>query len=351
MSKILVTGGCGYIGSHTIVDLIENGYEVISVDNNSRSSDNVLKGIEQITGKKVKNYKVDLCNFDDTFAIFQENEDINGIIHFAAYKSVGESVKKPLMYFENNLTSLINVLKCVQEFQTPNFVFSSSCSVYGNPDEIPVTEKTVPKPAESPYGYTKQMGEQIVNEFAKNSGTQSILLRYFNPAGAHPSIAIGEMPIGKPENLIPAITQTAIGRIPKMFVHGTDYPTRDGSCIRDYIHICDLPTAHTLSLKYLEEAKNNNLCEVFNLGSGNGVSVLEAIHAFEKVSDLKLNYELGPRRPGDVIAVYANNDLAKELLGWNPRFSIEDMLSTAWKWELRLKADETVFTNQPGELN
>ena len=351
MSKILVTGGCGYIGSHTIVDLIENGYEVISVDNNSRSSDNVLKGIEQITGKKVKNYKVDLCNFDDTFAIFQENEDINGIIHFAAYKSVGESVKKPLMYFENNLTSLINVLKCVQEFQTPNFVLSSSCSVYGNPDEIPVTEKTVPKPAESPYGYTKQMGEQIVNEFAKNSGTQSILLRYFNPADAHPSIAIGEMPIGKPENLIPAITQTAIGRIPKMFVHGTDYPTRDGSCIRDYIHICDLANAHTLSLKYLEEAKNNNLCEVFNLGSGNGVSVLEAIHAFEKVSDLKLNYELGPRRPGDVIAVYANNDLAKELLGWNPRFSIEDMLSTAWKWELRLKADETVFTNQPGELN
>ena len=239
----------------------------------------------------------------------------------------------------------------MQEFQTPNFVFSSSCSVYGNPDEIPVTEKTVPKPAESPYGYTKQMGEQIVNEFAKNSGTQSILLRYFNPAGAHPSIAIGEMPIGKPENLIPAITQTAIGRIPKMFVHGTDYPTRDGSCIRDYIHICDLANAHTLSLKYLEEAKNNNLCEVFNLGSGNGVSVLEAIHAFEKVSDLKLNYELGPRRPGDVIAVYANNDLAKELLGWNPRFAIEDMLSTAWKWELRLKADETVFTNQPGELN
>jgi UDP-glucose 4-epimerase len=195
------------------------------------------------------------------------------------------------------------------------------------------------------------MGEQIVSQFAKSSGTQSILLRYFNPAGAHPSNAIGEMPIGKPENLIPAITQTAIGRIPKMYVHGTDYPTRDGSCIRDYIHICDLAHAHTLSLKYLEKAKNNSLCEVFNLGSGNGVSVLEAIHAFEKVSNLKLNYELGPRRPGDVIAVYANNDLAKELLGWTPRFAIEDMLSTAWKWELRLKADETVFTSQPGELN
>lgn len=351
MSKILVTGGCGYIGSHTIVDLIENGYEVISVDNNSRSNDNVLKGIEQITGKKVKNYKVDLCNFDDTFAIFQENEDINGIIHFAAYKSVGESVEKPLLYFENNLTSLINLLKCVQEFQTPHFVFSSSCSVYGNPDEIPVTEKTVPKPAESPYGYTKQMGEQIVNEFAKSSGIECILLRYFNPVGAHPSIAIGEMPVGKPENLVPGITQTAIGRIPKLMVHGTDYPTRDGSCIRDYIHICDLANAHTLSLKYLEEEKNSGLCEVFNLGSGNGVSVLEAIHTFEKVSGIKLKYELGPRRPGDVVAVYANNDLAKKMLGWNPQFSLEDMLSTAWKWEIRVKADETVFTSQPGELN
>ncbi len=351
MRKILVTGGCGYIGSHTIVDLIENGYDVISVDNNSRSNDNVLKGIEQITGKKIKNYKVDLCNFDDTFAIFQENEDINGIIHFAAYKSVGESVEKPLLYFENNLTSLINLLKCVQEFQTPHFVFSSSCSVYGNPDEIPVTEKTVPKPAESPYGYTKQMGEQIVNEFAKSSGIECILLRYFNPVGAHPSIAIGEMPVGKPENLVPGITQTAIGRIPKLIVHGTDYPTRDGSCIRDYVHICDLANAHTLSLKYLEEEKNTGVCEVFNLGSGNGVSVLEAIHAFEKVSGIKLKYELGPRRPGDVVAVYANNDLAKKLLGWNPQFTLDDMLSTAWKWEIRVKADETVFTSQPGELN
>lgn len=351
MRKILVTGGCGYIGSHTIVDLIENGYDVISVDNNSRSNDNVLKGIEQITGKKVKNYKVDLCNFDDTFAIFQENEDISGIIHFAAYKSVGESVEKPLMYFENNLTSLINLLKCVQEFQTPHFVFSSSCSVYGNPDEIPVTEKTVPKPAESPYGYTKQMGEQIINEFAKSSGIECILLRYFNPVGAHPSIAIGEMPVGKPENLVPGITQTAIGRIPKLFVHGTDYPTRDGSCIRDYVHICDLANAHTLSLKYLEEEKNKGICEVFNLGSGNGVSVLEAIQAFEKVSGIKLKYELGPRRPGDVVAVYANNDLAKKLLGWNPQFTLDDMLSTAWKWEIRVKADETVFTSQPGELN
>ncbi len=209
----------------------------------------------------------------------------------------------------------------------------------------------MPKPAESPYGYTKQMGEQIVNEFAKSSGIECILLRYFNPVGAHPSIAIGEMPVGKPENLVPGITQTAIGRIPKLIVHGTDYPTRDGSCIRDYIHICDLANAHTLSLKYLEEEKNTGVCEVFNLGSGNGVSVLEAIHAFEKVSGIKLKYELGPRRPGDVVAVYANNDLAKKLLGWNPQFTLDDMLSTAWKWEIRVKADETVFTSQPGELN
>jgi UDP-glucose 4-epimerase len=351
MRKILVTGGCGYIGSHTIVDLIENGYDVISVDNNSRSNENVLKGIEQITGRKIKNYKVDLCNFDDTFAIFQENTDIQGIIHFAAYKSVGESVDNPLMYYENNLVSLITLLKCVQEFQTPNFVFSSSCSVYGNPDETPVTEKTILKPAESPYGHTKQIGEQIVNEFAKTSGTQCILLRYFNPAGSHPSTLIGEMPIGRPSNLIPAITQTAIGRIPKMLVHGNDYATRDGSCIRDFIHVSDLASAHTLSLKYLEQEKNEGNCEIFNLGSGNGITVLEAIHAFEKVSGIKLQYEIGPRRPGDVIAVYANNDLAKKQLDWVPQFSVEDIMSTAWKWELRLKADETVFTSQPGELN
>lgn len=351
MAKILVTGGCGYIGSHTLVDLIENGYNVISVDNNSRSNPNILKGIEQITGKKVKNYKVDLCNFDDTFAIFQENDDITGIIHFAAYKAVGESVENPLLYFENNLTSLINLLKCVQEFHIPHFVFSSSCTVYGNPDQIPVTESTPPKPAESPYGYTKQMSEQIINEFAKSSGTHHILLRYFNPAGAHPSAIIGEMPVGKPQNLVPAITQTAVGRIEKMYVYGNDYSTRDGSCVRDFIHVCDLANAHTLSLKYLEEGRNKGLCEVFNLGTGNGVTVLEAIHAFEKMSGLSLNYEIGARRPGDVIAIYANNDLARKVLGWEPKFSLEDMMSTAWKWEQRLKADETVFSSQAGELN
>lgn len=351
MAKILVTGGCGFIGSHTIVDLVENGYEVISVDNNSRSNPNILLGVEKITGKKVKNYKVDLCNFDDTFAIFQENTDISGIIHFAAYKAVGESVAQPLMYFENNLVSLINLLKCVQEFNIPHFVFSSSCTVYGEPDEIPVTEKTTPKPAESPYGYTKQMSEQIINEFAKAVTTKYILLRYFNPAGAHPSGIIGEMPLGKPQNLVPAITQTAIGRIEKMHVFGNDYPTRDGSNMRDYIHVCDLAHAHTLSLQYLEKGKQTERCKVFNLGTGSGITVLEAIHAFEKTSGEKLNYEIGPRRPGDVVAIYANNDLAREELGWNPQYSLDDIMSTAWKWEQRLKADETVFSSQYGELN
>jgi len=255
MAKILVTGGCGYIGSHTLVDLTENGYDVISVDNNKRSNPIILEEVEKITGKKIKNYKVDLCNFDDTFAIFQENTDIQGVIHFAAYKSVGESVDRPLLYFENNILSLINVLKCVNEFEIPWFVFSSSCTVYGNPDEIPVTEASMPKPAASPYGYTKQMGEQIVNEFAKSAGTQCILLRYFNPVGAHPSTIIGELPVGKPENLVPAITQTAIGKIKKMFVYGNDYPTRDGSCLRDFIHVCDIAHAHTLAIKYLQNVK------------------------------------------------------------------------------------------------
>ena len=351
MKKILVTGGCGYIGSHTIVDLVENGFEVVCVDNNSRSNPRIMEGVEKITGKKIKNYKVDLCNFDDTFAIFQENEDISGIIHFAAYKSVGESVEQPLMYFENNLVSLINLLKCVQEFDIPHFVFSSSCTVYGNPNEIPVTEKTPPKPAESPYGYTKQMGEQIINEFSKAVKSRCILLRYFNPVGAHPSVLIGELPIGSPANLVPAITQTAIGKLPQMTVHGNDYPTRDGSCIRDFIHVCDIAHAHTLGLQYLISKKSELKCEVFNLGSGSGVTVLEAIKAFEKVSGTTLNYTIGPRRPGDVVAIYANNSLAQTQLGWKPRFSLEDMMATAWKWEQKLKLDEKFYNGKFSELN
>ncbi len=351
MKKILVTGGCGYIGSHTIVDLLQNDFDVISVDNNSRSTPVLLTGIEEITGKKVKNYKVDLCNYDETFAIFQENPDILGIIHFAAYKVVGESVEQPLLYFENNLFSLINILKCVKDFSIPYFIFSSSCTVYGNPDEIPVTEKTPPKPAESPYGYTKQMGEQIVNEAFKTIAGNSILLRYFNPVGAHPSIHIGEIPLGKPANLVPAITQTAIGKLPQMLVHGNDYPTRDGSCIRDYIHVSDIAHAHTLAVQYLINNETALPCEVFNLGTGNGVSVLEAIQAFEKVSGVKLNYKIGTRRSGDVIAVFANNELARKALGWNPEYSLDDMMETAWKWELKLNQDEAIHSNPNFQKN
>jgi len=351
MKKILVTGGCGYIGSHTIVDLVENGYDVISVDNNSRSSARILEGVEKITGKKVKNYKVDLCNFDDTFAIFQENEDIDAIIHFAAYKSVSESVEQPLMYFENNLQSLINLLKCVQEFHIPYFVFSSSCTVYGNPDVIPVTELTPPKPAESPYGYTKQMGEQIINEFSKANPSQCVLLRYFNPVGAHPTAHIGELPIGKPANLVPVITQTAIGKLPQVTIYGNDYPTRDGTCLRDFIHVCDIAHAHTLAVQFLMEGKTNKRCEVFNLGTGNGVTVLEAIKAFEKVTGEKLNYVVGTRRAGDVVAIYANNDYARKQLNWETQYSLEDMLSTAWKWEQRLKVDEKFFQSKSVDLN
>jgi len=351
MKKILVTGGCGYIGSHTIVDLIENGFSVISVDNNSRSNPRILEGIEKITGKKIKNYKVDLCNFDDTFAIFQENEGIQGIIHFAAFKSVNESVEQPLMYFENNLMSLINLLKCVQEFKIPYFVFSSSCTVYGSPDKIPVTETTPPKPAESPYGYTKQMGEQIINEFSKAGNTKCILLRYFNPVGAHPTALIGELPVGKPANLVPAITQTAVGKIPQLIVYGNDYHTRDGSCIRDFIHVCDIAHAHTLALNFLLAKGSDKRCEVFNLGTGQGVTVLETIHAFENVSGIKLNYVIGPRRPGDVMAIYANNDLARKLLGWIPKYSLDDMMATAWKWEQKLKVDERFYNGKFSELN
>ncbi|UAY52359.1 UDP-glucose 4-epimerase GalE [Ferruginibacter albus] len=351
MKKILVTGGCGYIGVHTIVDLIQNGYDVISIDNNSRSNAFILEGAEKITGKKIKNYRIDLCNFDDTRAVFEENKDIKGIIHFAAYKAVGESVENPLMYFDNNMTSLVNILKCMQEFNISNFVFSSSCTVYGNPDSIPVTESFPLRPAESPYGHTKQMGEIVVSETVKNGNNKAILLRYFNPVGAHPSTNIGEIPLGKPANLVPAITQTAIGKIPVMHVYGTDYPTRDGSCVRDYIHVCDIAHAHTLALHYLIENKNKTNCDVFNLGTGNGYTVLEVIAAFEKVSGVKLNYTLGPRRNGDVIAIYANNDKAKNELNWTPQYDIDQMMATAWKWEQKIKNDENFFGGKNAVLN
>ena len=346
MTKILVTGGCGYIGSHTIVDLLQHGFSVVSIDDNSRSTSYAVNGIEQLTGKKIKNYKVDLKNFDETRAVFQENPDIAGVIHFAAYKAVGESVEEPLMYYENNLFGLINLLKCVQEFDIPHFVFSSSCTVYGNPDEIPVTETSPIKKAESPYGATKQMSENILQDFTKKGVTAAILLRYFNPVGAHPSGFIGELPLGKPQNLVPAITQTAIGKLPKLQVYGNDYPTRDGSCLRDYIHVCDIAHAHTLAIQYLGAKKNKTVCDIFNLGTGKGFTVLEVIHTFEEVSGVKLNFEIAPRRPGDIIAIYANNDAAVTQLGWQIQYSITDMMRTAWDWELKIKeAEEKVKSN------
>jgi UDP-glucose 4-epimerase len=343
MKKILVTGGCGYIGVHTIVDLIQNGYDVISVDNNSRSHSKILDNAATITGKKVKNYAVDLCNLEDTRKIFIAHNNIIGIIHFAAYKAVGESVEKPLMYYDNNLASLTNILKCTEEFKVPYFVFSSSCTVYGNPDTIPVTETTPQKPAESPYGATKQMGETIVTDVTKSTGIQAILLRYFNPVGAHPSILLGEIPLGRPANLVPAITQTAIGKLPTMEVYGNDYPTRDGSCVRDFIHVSDIAHAHTLALDYLINKKSSKKTEIFNLGTGDGYTVLEVIKAFEKVTGVKLNYTIGPRRPGDVVAIYANNNKAKTELGWITKYGIEEMMDTAWQWELKIKNDPALF--------
>jgi UDP-glucose 4-epimerase len=335
MNTILVTGGCGYIGSHTIVDLLENGYDVISIDNNSRSTTQLLEGAQKITGRKIINYKTDLCDFEATHKVFEQHQ-IHGIIHFAAFKSVDESVQMPLAYFRNNLISQINILQCAEEFKVGRFVFSSSCSVYGNADVIPVTEETELKKAESPYGRTKQIGEDMIMDVAKASNTQFILLRYFNPTGAHPSAIIGELPFGRPSNLIPAITQFAAGKLPGLKVYGDDYDTRDGSCIRDFIHVSDIAHAHTLAIDYLFDKKNSSNWEIFNLGTGNGVTVLEAIHAFERVTGKKLNYSIADRRPGDIVAVYANNDKARTLLKWSPKFSLDDMMKTAWSWELIL---------------
>lgn len=346
MNKILVTGGCGYIGSHTIVDLVRNGYEVISIDNLSRGFQQTINGVAAILGKPVKNYMVDLCHLEDVRAVFEENQDIVGIIHFAAYKSVNESVSKPLEYFRNNLTSLLNILQCAKEFDVENFVFSSSCSVYGNADKLPVTELEPMKEAQSPYASTKQMGEEICADFIKaNPGFRAVLLRYFNPVGAHESSLIGELNEA-PENLVPVITQTAIGKRNSMTVFGNDYDTRDGSCIRDYIHVMDIAHAHTLAIGRSIAQELPSDCEVFNLGTGQGVSVLELISAFEKVSGRKLNYTIGGRREGDVISVYADNEKARTLLSWTPEYDMDTMMDTAWKWELQLaKTAQKVMLN------
>jgi UDP-glucose 4-epimerase len=334
MKKVLVTGGCGYIGSHTIVDLLDNGYTPISVDNLVNSNSSSLDGVETITGKKVQNYAIDLCDLEATKQIFKDHPDVSGIIHFAALKHVGESVFQPLRYFKNNLNSLLNILECMKEFEVKNLIFSSSCSVYGNANELPVTEATPRQEAESPYARTKQMGEDILQDFSRNNeDISSILLRYFNPAGAHESAKLGEAPSNPATNLVPVITEAAIGKRGALTVFGDDYSTRDGSCVRDYIHVMDIANAHTKALEYLINNKNETNCEIFNLGIGEGVSVLEAIQAFEKVTGEKLPYNIGARREGDVEAIYANLAKATEKLEWTPSRNIDDIMRTAWAWE------------------
>lgn len=334
MSRILVTGGCGYIGSHTVVDLVENGYEVISVDNFSRGRKELLQGINTILGKEIQNEDVDLADRAAVEAMFQRIGPVDGIIHFAAYKWVGESVQQPLMYYRNNVNSLINVLEfAAKQENKPVFVFSSSCSVYGNPEKLPVTEQTPMGYAESPYAYTKQIGERIITDTTiAQPDMKSVLLRYFNPVGSHPSGVLGDFQ-DPPENLVPYITQTAIGKRAELKVFGDDYDTRDGSCIRDYIHVCDIAHAHTLAVQYLMAGKATQNPEVLNLGSGNGVTVLEVIKAFERATGQQLNYSIADRRAGDVEAVFADNTKARTQLGWNPDTPIDDMMLTAWKWE------------------
>jgi UDP-glucose 4-epimerase len=334
--RILVTGGAGYIGSHTIVELLETTpHEIISIDNYSNSSPDTFDRIERITGKKVKNHAIDLCNAGELDAFFSSAGPIAGIIHFAAFKAVGESVLDPKKYYHNNINSLLNILDCSVKYNVRDFIFSSSCSIYGNISTLPVSETTPPGKAESPYAYTKQVGEEILKDYAKAyPQLRTIALRYFNPVGAHLSGLIGESSINKPNNLVPVITQTAIGKIPQMTVFGKDYPTRDGTCIRDYIHVTDIAIAHIRALELLAQKKITDPFSVFNLGTGNGVSVLEAISAFEKVSGKKLNYVIGPKREGDVGAIYSDNSYTERILGWKPKFSLEDMMSSAWKWEL-----------------
>ncbi|MEN8929097.1 MAG: UDP-glucose 4-epimerase GalE [Flavobacteriales bacterium] len=336
--KILITGGAGYIGSHTILETLENtDWEVISMDNFSNSDDSTFSRIRNITGKEIKNYEVDLKDLKSTEKVFEENPDIAGIIHFAAFKAVGESVKKPLEFYDNNLNSLKNILLCQEKYGVKNLIFSSSCSVYGNSDELPITEETGFGTPESPYGYTKQIGEMMIRDFIKaNPSCSAICLRYFNPVGAHESGLNGELPSKIQDNFVPIITQTAIGDREEFTVFGGDYNTKDGTCVRDYIHVSDIANAHILGLKQLIKSQKNN-SEVINIGTGVGTSVLEIIHAFEDATGEKLNYKIGERRAGDVSEMYANNSKAKSILDWEPKRNLEKMMASAWKWQKHLK--------------
>jgi len=332
--NILITGGAGFIGSHTVVELIKEGHTPIIVDDFRNSKDFILTQIEKITGNIPKNYPIDCGNYSLLKSVF-ESEKIDGIIHFAAYKAVGESVVSPLKYYNNNIQSLTNVLALMEEFNVKNIVFSSSCTVYGTAETIPVTEKTKTKKAESPYGNTKKIGEDILRDFHKSKNEFNIsILRYFNPIGAHPSGLIGELPIGTPNNLVPYITQTAAGIRNSLTIFGNDYPTKDGSCVRDYIHVVDLATAHIKALEKLNSS--NGTLDTYNVGTGTGSSVIEVVEAFEKISKTKLNYTFGSRRDGDVTEIYANNTKIVSELNWTPKFKLEDALKDAWNWQNNL---------------
>jgi UDP-glucose 4-epimerase len=336
--KILVTGGLGFIGSHTVVELQNEGFEVVAIDNLSNSSIEVLDGIEKITGKKLLFENIDLREKLAVQNFFKKHQDISGVIHFAASKAVGESVKNPLLYYENNINSLVYLLQELANLPQANFIFSSSCTIYGQAEKMPITEDASVQPANSPYGNTKQIGEEIINDVAKVTNINSVLLRYFNPIGAHSSAEIGELPIGVPQNLVPFITQTAYGLRKELSVYGNDYPTPDGTCIRDYIHVVDLAKAHVVALQRLLNKQNLDRVETFNLGTGKGSSVLEVINAFEKVSGQKLPYKIVGRREGDVISAYANTDKANKVLGWKAELSLEDALASAWKWEQKVRS-------------
>lgn len=336
--KVLVTGGLGFIGSHTVVELQQKGFEVVIIDDLSNSSLEVLGGIKAITGKTPSFEQLDLKEKSKVEAFFENHKDIVGVIHFAASKAVGESVDKPLMYYENNLNTLIYMLKGVLQLESSNFIFSSSCTVYGQADQMPITENAPIKPAESPYGNTKQIGEEIIKDTCRvHPKLNTIALRYFNPIGAHASAKIGELPIGVPQNLVPFITQTGAGIRKELSVYGNDYPTSDGTCIRDYIHVVDLAKAHVIALERLINGKNKHNYETFNVGTGTGSTVLEVIHSFEKVSGKPLPYKFAPRREGDVIQAFADTTKANDELGWKAQSSLDDAMTSAWKWEQHIR--------------
>jgi UDP-glucose 4-epimerase len=335
--KIVVTGGLGFIGSHTVVELQNENFEVVIIDNLSNSSLEVLEGIERITGKKTVFEQIDLRDKASVQDFFKRHADVAGVIHFAASKAVGESVQNPLLYYENNIASLVYLLQELQQKEDANIIFSSSCTVYGQAKTMPIAESTPIQAAMSPYGNTKQIGEEIIADVTKVSGINAILLRYFNPIGAHPSAEIGELPIGVPQNLVPFITQTGIGLRASLSVYGSDYPTVDGTCVRDYIHVVDLAKAHVIALKRLVDKKNLDKLEFFNLGTGTGSSVLEVITAFEKASGQKLPYTIVGRREGDVTSAYANTEKANTVLGWKTISTLDEAISSAWKWEQKIR--------------